>query len=133
MKKLIFLLLLLPVIAFAQSDWEYILSTNSDDHYYIRDAVKLDDYGRLSVWVKIHKSDNKEFFKGQKYYRPSDRVLTKWDMDCQNRTTKTQTMVVYDVKGKVRHSSNGPFEESYVIPDSVAEQILYVSCTKFNK
>ena len=35
-------------------------------------------------------------FKGQKFYRPSDRVLTKWSTDCQNKTSKTQTMVVAD-------------------------------------
>lgn len=72
----------------------------------------------------------KEYFKGQKYYRPSDLVLTKWTIDCQNKTTKTQTMVVYDLKGKVRHSSNGPFEESYIIPDSVAEKVMTAACRK---
>lgn len=73
------------------------------------------------------------FFKGQKYYRPSDRVLTKWAMDCQNKTSKTQTIVVYDINDKVRQSSNGPFEESYIIPDTVAEKILYVACRRINE
>lgn len=132
MKKYLFLFLLLPIPAFAQDEWEYIVTTSSEDNYYIRDIVKEDNDGRLSVWIKIQKSDKKEHFKGQKYYKPSDRVLTKWSMNCQNKTTKTQTFVVYDNKGKVRLSSNGPFEESYIIPDSVAEKVLSVVCRKID-
>ena len=62
MKKLLFLLLLLPVITFAQDEWEYLVTTNSEDNYYIKDIVKEDTYGRLSVWVKIQKSNKKECF-----------------------------------------------------------------------
>lgn len=132
MKKLLLFLLLFPGITFAQDEWEYVATTNSEDNYFIKDIVKEDNYRRLSVWVKIQKSEKKEYFKGQKYYRPSDRVLTKWIMDCQNKTSKTQTLVVYDLKGKVRQSSNGPFEESYIIPDSIAEKIMSIACRKID-
>lgn len=130
MTKLLFFLLLLPAFALAQDEWEYVATTNSEDDYFIRDIVKDNIDGRLSVWIKIQKSDKKEYFKDNKYYKPSDRILTKWDMDCQNKTVKTLTMVVYDVKGKVRESTNGPFEETYIIPDSVAEKILYITCSR---
>lgn len=132
MKKCLFLLLLLPGTTFAQDEWEYVATTNFEDNYFIKDIVKEDHYGRLSFWVKIQKSDKKEYFKGQKYYRPSDLVLTKWSMDCQNKTSKTQTLVVYDLKGKVRHSFNGPFEESYIIPDSIAEKVMFIACRKID-
>jgi len=130
MIKLLFFLLFLPAVALAQDEWEYVATTNSEADYFIRDIVKDNSDGRLSVWIKIQKSDKKEYFKDEKYYRPSDRVLTKWVMDCQNKTCKTLTMVVYDVKGNVRNSTNGPFEESYIIPDSIAEKILYITCSR---
>ncbi|WP_295201766.1 surface-adhesin E family protein [uncultured Chryseobacterium sp.] len=130
MKKLLFFFLFFPAIAFAQDEWEYVATTNSEAEYFIRDVVKYDNDERLSVWIKIQKSDKKEYFKNEKYYRPSDRILTKWDMDCQNKTSKTLTMVVYDVKGNIRESTNGPFEETYIIPDSIAEKILYITCSR---
>ena len=132
MKKFFLFFLLSPLVSFAQDKWEYVVTTNPDDIYYIKDVTSYENQEKFSVWVKIQKSDKKKYFKDQKYYKPSDLVLTKWNIDCYNKTTKTLTMIVYDVKGKVKNSTNGPFEESYVIPDSVAEKVLNTVCSKFN-
>lgn len=130
MNKILFFILFLPTFIFAQSEWEHIATTVREDNYFIKNITKIDDYGKFSVWVKIQKSDKKEFFKGEKYFKPLDRVISKWDMDCKAKTTKTQTMVVYDSNGKTKESSNGPFQESFIIPDSIAEKVLIVACSK---
>ncbi|MGE8527216.1 hypothetical protein [Chryseobacterium rhizosphaerae] len=44
MKKLLFLLLLFPGITFAQDEWEYVATTNSEDNYFIKDIIKEDNY-----------------------------------------------------------------------------------------
>ncbi|MFY1047216.1 surface-adhesin E family protein [Chryseobacterium sp. GP-SGM7] len=130
MKKLLFILLLCPVVLFAQEDWEFVGTSANDTQYFIRDVSAKTNSTKIKFWVKSVQSDKDS--KRQNNQKPGDYSLSKWEGDCDEETTQTKIMVIYNRDGEVKSSSTGPFEETPIIPDTMGEKVLKAACNKFS-
>lgn len=130
MKKLIFLLLLLPGVAFAQSDWEYATESSGNEVYYIKDVEKKAYGNKITFWIKKQNADKIVKTKKGSLRKAGDLVLAKWEGDCTEKTIETKMIVIYDNKGNSKGSDSGPFFAEPVVPDSIGESMLNLACKK---
>lgn len=132
MKKLLFTLLMFPVLSFAQDEWEYFGETMENNKYYVRDIEKGKYSSTLTFWVKIKHPDKTIKSKKGIIKKSGNYTMAKWLADCKEKTLETKMMVIYNNSGKVIESSTGPFFEEPVIPDSVGETVLEGVCFKYS-
>ncbi|GEM_PF-3148382 len=105
---------------FAQSDskrWVYVGTTNDGDKYYLDSNVKRQTSGFIRGWVKIVRND-----------RTFSLYLE--ETDCKEQRTRLLGFSKYSVSGELLEtdSSTRTPTWSYVIPETIGEDILQMVC-----
>ena len=57
MKKLLFILLFIPLFSYAQTEWEYVGNDRDNSEYYVKDYKKRNHTDYIETWLKIVRTD----------------------------------------------------------------------------
>lgn len=132
MKNLL-LLLFLPSIFFAQSDWEYVGESSSKDLFYFKDVEKKSYSDKITFWVKIQKPVTIVKTKKGSIKKAGNYIISKWEADCKEETIETKIYAVYNTNGSVKETSTGPFSPEPVLPDSIGESVFLTACNRLEE
>ncbi|WP_313101115.1 hypothetical protein [Epilithonimonas sp.] len=125
-KKLLFLLLSLNFSLIFCQNW-FLLKSNNDHKYYVKDFLSSSDDDK--IWVK-QVSNKVEYFPNEKVKKAIiERELVTWKINCSAKKLGLERVITYDKKGNVLSDLKEDFvilED--VIPDSVGESLLNNLC-----
>ncbi|MBW3524334.1 surface-adhesin E family protein [Chryseobacterium sp. NKUCC03_KSP] len=131
MKKLLFILLIFPVISFAQENWEYVGKDSDNGEYFIKDAKK--NYSNNVVfWTKELQADKIVKTKKGAITKKGGSRIQQLSVDCTKKTIEITSNTEYNSSGKVIVSSRGSFIPEPAVPDSVGEMVLLAGCRAAN-
>lgn len=100
------------------------------DYYYKLEGNSL--YGiSQKVWIK-YTAESKQVKnkKGKLISSGGGKVLTLFDISCQNNTYQILNTIKYNKHGEVIWSNNIPSSIENVVPDSLMEGIYETICSK---
>jgi hypothetical protein len=131
MKKIFIMIVfvLFFVVSIAEAaDWVLITLSNGGDKIYIdEESIKHNSKTTIKVWEK-HVPEGRTFEKPFNSKKVT-QLLVYREYDCeQKRKRKLQSNFFFEDGSKQEYQ--GPHEWSYVIPDTVAEEIIQYICKK---
>jgi len=129
MKKITSLLLFLPIVAVAQTDWEHVGTSTKQDKFYLRNVTQKDDSKKINFWIKMQRPDKIEK-DDTTSFKAGDYTITKYEGNCSEMTYRTLGGAVYDRKGNSKTVLKEAYISNVVIPDSIAETFLQAACSK---
>lgn len=116
-------------------EWVFVGPQKSKDSVFMRSNIvgRADDEGRkdvIKIWIKsIHESAE---ISGKTYKNVVLKSL--WYIDCDSKQLRTGNRALFTNSGDLLHSTDDAFElYQDPIPDSMAEIIVTIVCSTFNK
>lgn len=121
--------------AFAQSsngsqikqaaEWHSILSKDREEWFMDAQSIKAEG-NIVSFWIKVK---NKPPYPLM-HSRPIGWSVSKWAIDCGNRTSSIGQTIIYSVDGSLIDSTRDPTSFSEAAPDSNADYLVRSACDR---
>lgn len=81
-------------------------------------------HNTIQFWVKTLRKDPKELFDNKPYWF----MINKWNIDCDNKYSRIESVNVYDLKGKNIYSDSYIPKWNDIIPDTYADGYYRLFC-----
>jgi len=130
MKKLLFILLFIPLFSYAQTEWEYVGNDRDNSEYYVKDYKKRNHTDYIETWLKIVRTDKIVKTKKGTIKKSGIVSLEKYRFKCEEKTMALESYADYR-NGILIKSGNGFGIENDIVPDSIGESLLDYLCSKF--
>ncbi|WP_343665205.1 surface-adhesin E family protein [Chryseobacterium mucoviscidosis] len=130
MKKLLFILLFIPLFSYAQTEWEYVGNDSDNSEYYVKDYKKRNYTDYIETWLKIVRTDKIVKTKKGTIKKSGIVSLEKYKFKCEEKTMALESYADYR-NGILIKSGNGFGVENDIVPDSIGESLLDYLCSKF--
>lgn len=106
------------------ADWVEITHKS----YLDTSSIKIGNDGYINTWEKILNRGDFAPIDGKKVHF----FMAYNTYDCKGNRLKTQTLIVYDLNGKVLKSYDYPTNWSYVVPETNGEAFYKIICKYAN-
>lgn len=120
MKKIIalccLLLFSLPAIA---ADWKEIF----EKRYVDFETISYNQ-NQIKFWQKALRENPKDKFDNKDYWY----TMSYYNLDCKNKTVRTEAIAVYDLKGKPLYSDSYISEWETIFPDTYMDAYYRIFC-----
>jgi hypothetical protein len=112
-------------------EWIYVTSSKKDDNpFYIKSEYIKKEGSIIKLWTKSIKKTDKV---GNKVYN-NVTLMYLSEYDCQEQTSRTLKVIVYDAKGSLIDSESYEFESfEDVIPGSIGSALIKKICQYYFK
>lgn len=124
--------LILPVQAanWKQIDAKEYVDLDSIEKYNYAYSIRNDDI--YSFWIKNLNDKGPDFINFEKRYNKKIwYLMTRYLVDCKNKTIATKVSVIYNLSAQVIDSYEKPdysIEWASIIPESIGESYYYGVC-----
>ena len=118
-------------VSFNNSEWIYASTSVENESYFFRNKYIEKKDNKITIWLRVNLKMSLEVNK-KMYFDAYKLLLVVFN--CNNNQIKTLQLIYYSHEGETLQSTNYTDDEfTYVVPNSVMENVLSQICNKYNK